>query len=88
MARTALCVARGALTLGWRRCRPEVVDCSVAELEVHSAMLDLLGMLPATPFNKVNIHMGGVYGDKVASMERFAQVRCRRACAAEVMQAL
>lgn len=49
------------------------------ELEVHSAILDLLGLLPATPFNKINIHMGGVYGDKITSMERFAEVSSRRA---------
>ncbi len=32
------------------------------------------GFLPATPYNKINIHVGGVYGDKIASMDRFAKV--------------
>lgn len=48
---------------------------SVAELEVHSRIFDEMGFLPATPHNKINIHVGGTYGDKDAALERFSQVR-------------
>ncbi|EFJ50532.1 hypothetical protein VOLCADRAFT_116697 [Volvox carteri f. nagariensis] len=58
--------------------KPEVVETSVKELEVHSLILDTMGFLPATPFNKINIHVGGVYGDKIASMDRFAKVVLER----------
>ncbi|KXZ55903.1 hypothetical protein GPECTOR_2g1454 [Gonium pectorale] len=53
--------------------KPEVVETSVKELEVHSLIFDLMGFLPATVYNKINIHVGGVYGDKIASMDRFAK---------------
>lgn len=33
------------------------VTQSVAELEVHSRIFDEMGFLPATPFNKINIHV-------------------------------
>ncbi|GIM11054.1 hypothetical protein Vretimale_14410, partial [Volvox reticuliferus] len=58
--------------------KPEVVETSIKELEVHSRILDLMGFLPATPFNKINIHVGGVYGNKTASMDRFAKVVLER----------
>jgi UV DNA damage endonuclease len=32
--------------------------------------MDLMG-LSRTPFNKINIHMGGTHGDKMACMQRF-----------------
>ena len=48
---------------------------SVAELEVHSRIFDEMGFLPATPYNKINIHVGGMYGDKEAALERFSKVR-------------
>jgi hypothetical protein len=50
------------------------VTQSVAELEVHSRMFDEMGFLPATPHNKINIHVGGTYGDKDAALERFSKV--------------
>ncbi|GLC43785.1 hypothetical protein PLESTB_000907700 [Pleodorina starrii] len=58
--------------------KPEVVETSIKELEVHSRIFDLMGFLPATPYNKINIHVGGVYGDKIASMDRFAKVVLER----------
>lgn len=54
--------------------RPDWTSQSIRELEVHSKIFDYMGFLPAAVYNKINIHMGGVYGDKVASMDRFAQV--------------
>ena len=45
---------------------------SIAELEAHSLLFDLMGYLPASPVNKINIHVGGVYGDKQATMQRWA----------------
>jgi UV DNA damage endonuclease len=39
-------------------------------LENHGKVLDLLGLYNS-PFNKINIHCNGVYGDKIASMQRF-----------------
>ena len=58
------------------------VTQSVAELEVHSRIFDEMGFLPATPHNKINIHVGGTYGDKDAALERFSQVRrcARQSC--------
>eukprot|EP00879_Flechtneria_rotunda_P013830 GHRR01014443.1.p1 GENE.GHRR01014443.1~~GHRR01014443.1.p1 ORF type:complete len:1060 (+),score=468.43 GHRR01014443.1:1060-4239(+) len=51
------------------------VTQSVQELEVHSRIFDEMGFLPATPFNKINIHVGGTYGgDKEATLRRFSAV--------------
>ncbi len=47
---------------------PAIVERSVRELEYHSAVLDALGLDAA---HKVQIHVGGVYGDKPASIARF-----------------
>ena len=47
------------------------------ELEVHSRIFDEMGFLPPSPYNKINIHVGGTYGDKEATLERFAKVRRR-----------
>jgi UV DNA damage endonuclease len=38
-------------------------------------MFDEMGFLPATPYNKINIHVGGTYGDKEAALERFSKVQ-------------
>ncbi len=47
---------------------PEIVASSIRELEYHVRALDLMG-LPVSA--KVQIHIGGVYGDKSASLRRF-----------------
>lgn len=44
---------------------------------MHSRIFDEMGFLPATPHNKINIHVGGTYGDKDAALERFSQVTLR-----------
>ncbi len=46
----------------------EIFRRSAAELEYHAAVLDLLG-LDATA--RIQIHAGGVYGDKPAAIDRF-----------------
>lgn len=53
-------------------CSPneKVVLNTITDLENHGKVLDLLG-LSHTPYNKINIHCNGTYGDKIASMQRF-----------------
>ncbi|HDS46213.1 MAG TPA: UV DNA damage repair endonuclease UvsE [Methanomicrobia archaeon] len=46
----------------------EVFERSVRELRYHAAVLDLMGLDRAA---KIQLHVGGVYGDKQASMQRF-----------------
>lgn len=53
---------------------PEIVDKSVAELRYHAAVLDAMHLDGSA---KVQIHVGGVYGDREASIERFASVYSR-----------
>lgn len=40
------------------------------ELEQHSQIFDLMGFEPST-WNKINIHIGGAYGDKNAALDRW-----------------
>jgi len=47
-----------------------IVESSVRELAYHARVLDLMG-LPAGA--KLQIHVGGVYGDKPASIGRFVE---------------
>lgn len=49
----------------------ELVEQSVRDLEVQSRIFDLMGYEPSHE-NKINIHVGGVYGNKRKAMERFA----------------
>ena len=49
---------------------PHVVDNCIKDLSIHGEVFDLMN-LSRTPYNKINIHIGGVYGDKVSAMERF-----------------
>jgi UV DNA damage endonuclease len=47
-----------------------VVDKTIQDLEMHGKIFDMMG-LDETPYNKINIHCNGVYGDKKAAMDRF-----------------
>jgi len=49
---------------------PDVIRKTIAELNKHSQIMDMIG-LPASPFAKINIHVGGVYGNKKESLKRF-----------------
>jgi UV DNA damage endonuclease len=44
---------------------------TIKELRQHAEIMDLLN-LPVSPFSKINIHVGGAYGDKKTALERFA----------------
>jgi UV DNA damage endonuclease len=52
--------------------RENVVKNTVKDLSTHGEIMDLLGA-EKTPYNKINIHIGGAYGDKEKSMERFCK---------------
>jgi UV DNA damage endonuclease len=49
---------------------PTVVQNTIKDLETHAQIFDMMG-LSQTPYNKINIHCNGTYGDKIASMQRF-----------------
>jgi UV DNA damage endonuclease len=49
----------------------DVVLRSIAELDYHAIVLDLLG-LDSTA--KIQLHIGGVFGDKLGSLNRFGKV--------------
>jgi UV DNA damage endonuclease len=45
---------------------------TIKDLELHSEIFDLMG-LQASHWNKINIHVGGAYGDKTETLKRFAE---------------
>ncbi|HEV7331421.1 MAG TPA: UV DNA damage repair endonuclease UvsE [Flavisolibacter sp.] len=45
---------------------------TIKDLELHSEIFDLMGLQPSH-WNKINIHVGGAYGDKVETLKRFAE---------------
>ena len=49
-----------------------VVEKCVVDLSIHGDLFDMIG-LSRTPYNKINIHLGGVYGDKESAMDRFCK---------------
>jgi UV DNA damage endonuclease len=51
---------------------PQVILKTIKELRQHAEIMDMMH-LPATPFSKINIHVGGAYGDKKETLKRFAQ---------------
>ncbi len=50
--------------------KESVVLNTINDLEVHGRLMDAMG-LSQTPYNKINIHCNGVYGDKQSAMDRF-----------------
>lgn len=49
----------------------KTLDNTVTDLEYQSDVFDHMGLTPSR-WNKINIHAGGTYGDKVATLTRFA----------------
>ncbi|UFH53411.1 UV DNA damage repair endonuclease UvsE [Spirosoma sp. KNUC1025] len=50
----------------------KVLDNTIVDLEYQSELFDLMGLTPSH-WNKINIHVGGTYGDKAATLARFTQ---------------
>jgi UV DNA damage endonuclease len=50
--------------------KESVVQNSLDDLELHGKIFDLMG-LEKSPYNKINIHCNGVYGNKHTAMDRF-----------------
>ncbi|GAA4733020.1 UV DNA damage repair endonuclease UvsE [Flavisolibacter ginsenosidimutans] len=48
------------------------LDNTIKDLEIHSEIFDLMN-LPVSHLAKINIHVGGAYGDKEETLKRFAQ---------------
>jgi UV DNA damage endonuclease len=49
---------------------PEIFDRSAAELSYHARVLELLGLERTA---RIQVHVGGVYGNKEASIDRFCK---------------
>lgn len=49
-----------------------VLTKTIKELKQHAEILDLLS-LPMNCFSKINIHVGGAFGDKISALSRFAE---------------
>ena len=49
-----------------------MVQNCIKDLTIHGDVFDMMG-LTRTPYNKINIHLGGAYGDKESAMERFCK---------------
>ncbi len=45
---------------------------TIKDLDIHAQIFDIMG-LPASHWHKINIHVGGAYGDKADSIKRFVQ---------------
>jgi UV DNA damage endonuclease len=52
--------------------KENVVQNTITDLTTHGEVFDLMG-LSRTPYNKLNIHCNGVYGDKQSAMDRFCK---------------
>lgn len=48
------------------------LENTIKDLEIHSEIFDLMN-LPASHEAKINIHVGGAYGDKEETLKRFAK---------------
>ena len=51
---------------------PKVVERTVIGLDKHSEQFNMMGYEPSH-YNKINIHVGGAYGDKEAALNRFCE---------------
>ena len=49
-----------------------VVENTIKDLTIHGEIMDMLGQ-SRTPYNKLNIHCNGVYGDKESALDRFCK---------------
>jgi len=52
--------------------KENVITKTLHELGQHAELMDLLH-LPRTPYAKINIHVGGAFGDKTSALARFAE---------------
>lgn len=50
----------------------KVVEKTIRELNFHSQQFNMMGYEPST-YNKINIHVGGAYGDKEETLKRFCE---------------
>ena len=50
----------------------KVVDSAINELDKAAQIMDLMG-LPKSRMSKINIHVGGAYGDKASALDRFCK---------------
>lgn len=50
--------------------RENVIQNTITDLELHGKVFDMMG-LEQSPYNLMNIHCNGVYGDKKTAMDRF-----------------
>lgn len=50
----------------------KVVEKTIRELNFHSQQFNMMGYKPST-YNKINIHVGGAYGDKEETLKRFCE---------------
>ena len=51
---------------------PHVVDNCITDLSIHGIIFDWLNQ-PRSPYAKINIHLGGAYGDKESAMKRWCE---------------
>ena len=49
-----------------------VVERTVKGLDKHAEQFDMMGFEPSN-YNKINIHVGGAYGDKQGTLDRFCK---------------
>jgi UV DNA damage endonuclease len=52
--------------------REQVVLNAIDELDKHGIIFDIMGM-PRSPAAKINIHIGGAYGDRQAAIDRWCK---------------
>lgn len=52
--------------------RDHVIKNCIRDLRIHGEIMDVMGT-PATPVSKINIHLGGAFGQKEESMDRWCR---------------